>query len=260
MNKRQKKLLSEISKKAVESDWNIAFGGKSKGNKHLFRVNEISKLLQSIEGGDPFIAQAGAWVHDVSLAIKNDNNPEVIRDYTDEFLSQFADLTNAEHIQIVECATHHETGDKNVSIEAKIVHDSDVIDKSGILGIIRHVWKMTNLIENRILNKSPDVNQIRNHLSLRERRVFTETAKLIVSDLNIQMNNFFLDNKEALKYIKMISEFAMAGQTSDQIANTLVREQDDDIFRFLSSQLDMSYLSTYVKPEQISHKEKVETT
>ena len=43
MNKSQIDLIDKIGKEAVRLDWEEAFGGKSYGNTHLYRVNKIAK-------------------------------------------------------------------------------------------------------------------------------------------------------------------------------------------------------------------------
>ena len=42
INKNQ---MKKISKFAIDIDWNKSFKGKSKGNRHLFRVVKNAKLL-----------------------------------------------------------------------------------------------------------------------------------------------------------------------------------------------------------------------
>ena len=241
MTKRQKQLLKIVGKQAVKLDWEKAFGGKSYGNKHLFRVNKIAKYLQKKEGGDEFIVLTGAWVHDVALAYGSDSSPKVVRKQTKKFLGDFKDLTTEEMAKVTECATSHEVGGKNLSLEAQIVHDADVIDKSGMLGVVRHIWKMTNLLENRIMDKKNDVVILERHLKEREQKLFTKTARSVVKKLNKRRDAFFLDKMFTRKLVLVISKMANKGIISDEISTEILdyKHQSTDL---ISEQLSLKYL------------------
>lgn len=236
------KIIKKISNDAVKLDWRAAFGGKSKGNRHLFRVNKIIIYLLKKEGGDYNIAVTGGWIHDVSLAWGSDHNRKNVEKYTKKFLEKYKGLDKKESEEIIKCAAFHENGGKSLSIEAKIVHDADVIDKSGILGIIRHIWKMTNMLENRVLVGKQDLCRLKRHLKEREIQVFTNTGKSLVKILNVQANLFFAQESNAKKVMNIISKKAYGGFTSDQIAKLLLKNDVSGIFAELGSQLDCSYL------------------
>ena len=246
MNKRELVLLKKISKEAVRLDWEKAFNGKAKGNKHLFRVNKIAKFLQKREGGNLFLILTSAWVHDVSLAYDCNESEKNINKNTRQFLSQFNLLPN-EINKIAQYSSSHESGRKNIPIEAKIVHDSYVIDKGGILGIIRHVWKMTNLLEKRILSNKEDLAQVKKHLKERERKVFTKTSKKIVKRLNKKRDEFFTNEDRAIELMNQISIKANKGINSDKIALFLIKTEKIYISEILRNQLDCSYLNLRIK-------------
>jgi len=69
-----KNTLQKIKKLALKTDHNIAFGGKSKGNKHLLRVVRVAKFLAQKTGADEHVAVAGAFLHDTALPSGNDYN------------------------------------------------------------------------------------------------------------------------------------------------------------------------------------------
>lgn len=253
MNKRQKKLIGIISKKAVRFDWEKAFGGKSKGNKHLSRVAKIAGYLQKKEGGEKFIILAGAWVHDVSLAYGNDNDPKIIKKQTKKFLKGFKDLTAEEIDKITRCATSHEVGGEGLDLEAKITHDADVIDKSGMLGVIRHAWKMANMIDNRILNKKHDLEVLENHLKTRGLKVFTDTARKIIKRLNKGSDGFFQDKIFAKKTIKEISIKARKGIISDEIAQKIMKTGNPSM-QLLKKQLTCDFLNLRSGPNIFNDK------
>ena len=69
-----KNTLIKIKKLALKIDHDVAFDGKSKGNKHLFRVVRIAKFLSQKTEADLFIVVAGALLHDTALPSGNDYN------------------------------------------------------------------------------------------------------------------------------------------------------------------------------------------
>lgn len=241
MNNRQKKLLDQIGKAAVKSDWEVAFGGKSYGNRHLYRVNKIAKFLLNQEGGDEFITLTGAWVHDVILAVGRDDDSKKIANFTRIFLKSFKGLEKDELEKIVGCAAEHESGEA-LSLEAKIVHDSDVVDKSGMLGVIRHIWKMTNMLNNKVLSGDRDLLELEEHLGDREKKLFTKTAKKLADNLNKERKYYFNDRKFALRVMSEISEMANRGLTSDRIVKNITEKEDHPSMLALSNQLSCEYL------------------
>lgn len=237
-----KKLIEQIRDEAVRHDWNLAFSGKSKGNRHLFRVNKIISYLLKKEGGDKYIATLGGWTHDVSLAWGNDNDPKLIQKRTKRFLNKFSGLNRSEIEKIVECVVLHEQAGGSSSLEAKIVHDADVIDKSGLLGIIRHIWKMTNMIDKKIIKTEDDLLKLQKHLEERRSNLYTETAIKLVKKLDMESDIFFINKKEAMNIMKIVSIMANEGKTSDKIARFLVKRYDNKHTKSILSQLSCQYL------------------
>ena len=43
-------VIQRIKRDAIKLDWDVAFGGKARGNRHLFRINKIIKYLLTKEG------------------------------------------------------------------------------------------------------------------------------------------------------------------------------------------------------------------
>jgi len=246
MNKSDRSLVSLIGKEAVEADWELAFGGKSKGNRHLFRVNTIAKYLQKIEGGDLFVVLCGAWVHDVALVSGSDYDQDRVRKETEKFLNSFKGLDRDRKLQIVECAVGHEQNNGDLTVEAKIVRDADAIDKMGALGVIRHIWKMTNMLENRVLNGKKDLDNLRTHLDSRVTGFMTQGGKELAEKLKAGKELFF-KLKNAEQVMNEISVMAMEGRTSDFIASHVSRRQKNDWARLLENQLTCKYLENNKK-------------
>lgn len=132
----------------------------------------------------------------------------------------------------------HESESEVASIEAKIVHDADALDKCGPLGVIRHIWKMTNMLENHPLTEISDLSNLEKHLESRRVNLQTDFAKKIAKDLNIFAVLFFVNKDHALKQMKEISRLAWEGKTSDKIAERLVKNNKGSWFDELKKQLD----------------------
>ncbi len=215
-------IIDQIKDDALYIDWNVAFNGKAKGNKHLFRVAIIAQFLANKEGASREISEAGAWLHDVSLAEGNDDNPVRVRVSVEKFLERL-ELDNESKRRIAECAETHEGAGIAVSIEAKIVHDADALDKMGLLGVIRHTWKIVNLIEPYASSEQVFL-RLQQHLKVRRENLYTQTARKLVIKLNRSLYQFFENETKAIKTLEKIMELAKSGITSDDIARQLVSE------------------------------------
>jgi HD superfamily phosphodiesterase len=237
---KQTELLAKIGQAAINLDWNIAFSGKSYGNHHLERVNKITSYLLSEVPADVFLTLAAAWVHDTTLAVELDDDPDSIFSFTLSFLEQFQDLAEAQRREIARCVSSHETGD-NASLEAQIVHDADVIDKSGMLGVIRHIWKMTNMIHSRVLDSAEDVAELHAHLQSRAVKVKTPLAMELIQKLNLALPDFF-EHPQCQEIVFFISERANQGKISDEIADELIQKYEFSFISSLKSQIECSYL------------------
>jgi len=80
-----------------------------------------------------------------------------------------------------------------MTIEAKVVHDADVIDKLGLLGVIKHTWKLANQgVTTEEISKV-----LKGHLNKRKSTIYTETGKMLAEKLSKGSEQFFnlLENK-----------------------------------------------------------------
>jgi len=243
MNNKLEQLINIIGEDAVKSDWVLAFGGKSYGNKHLYRVNKIAKYLQSKEGGDLAVVLLGAWVHDVTLSVGSDYDEKTVEQETRKFLDNYSELDKDLKERVVDCAVSHESESEVKSVEAKIVHDADALDKCGALGIVRHIWKMTNMLENRKLMGTHDLRKLEVHLMNRQSHLQTKTAIKIAENLNKAGNVFFDNKKEAIRLMEEISDRASQGETSDKIVDWLAKNEKKDWVEILEYQIDCRYIT-----------------
>ena len=245
MDNRQTQLIEELSKEAVRCLWEESFGGMAYGSRHLHRVNQTARFLWEKEGGDEFLVLAGAWIHDVSLANGPDYDPERVADLTRKFLKQFKLLRKDEVDRLVECAEGHESGGDFLNLEAKLVHDADVLDKGGLLGVVRHIWKMTNMLENRIMELEHDLLKLENHLIERHDRLHTNTASRLANHLRGAVNHFFRDRRFALDTLTWVSRRASQGIISDRVAEELASRSDHPCLGRLKSQLECRNLDSW---------------
>jgi HD superfamily phosphodiesterase len=245
MDDRQTQLIKEISEKAVRLFWEDSFGGMAYASRHLHRVRLIAEFLREKEGGDEFLVLAGAWVHDVALANGPDYDPERVAELTRKFLEQLKLLREDEIDRLVECAEGHEVGGDCLSLEAKLVHDADVLDKGGLLGVVRHIWKMTNMLEKRILEGEHDLKKLENHLMARQDRLFTDTARRLAYHLRGSVDHFFRDRTFALETMARVSRLAAQGITSDRMGEELASCSDHPCLGLLKSQLECRYLDSF---------------
>lgn len=181
-----KKQLEKISEFAIDIDWNKTFKGKSKGNRHLFRVVRNAKFLCRCLKVDASIAEAGAWLHDTGL-VKGAFAPalayqkEVVR-----FLRKIK-ICEEDIKKILHCIESHDGRTEAKTLAAKIVHDADTLDKMGPIGIIRETWKRTS--DGWISDKI--ALHLQQHLRKRMKNLYTKGAKKIAKRLDKELKSFF---------------------------------------------------------------------
>ncbi len=108
---------------------------------HIFRVRKLSKYLCEKEGGDFFIIELAALLHDVADWKFHNGNEEVGIQKVRSFLEEQAlDNNSIEKIcRIIGEVSFKGAGDSSStsSLEAKIVQDADRLDALGAIGIAR---------------------------------------------------------------------------------------------------------------------------
>ena len=243
MNKKREILINKIGEDAVRHDWVNTFGGKSYGNQHLYRVNKIASFLMEKEGGNPEVVILGAWVHDVALSAGSDYDENKVERETRKFLDKYVELDEDLKERVINCAMNHESELGVKLVEARIVHDADALDKCGALGVVRHIWKMTNMLENRLLKGKKDFLILKNHLLKRQSHLQTKTALVLAKKLNKQGNIFFEDEKVAIQIMEEISKKANDGMISDMIVDWLIKSKKSDWIKNLNKQILCNYMT-----------------
>ena len=84
-----KSTLLKIKELAVKIDHEVAFGGKSKGNRHLWRVVKLARYIAKKLGADVSVVEAGAWLHDTALPSGDDYNYEKNKEIVTSILASF---------------------------------------------------------------------------------------------------------------------------------------------------------------------------
>jgi len=234
---RNKNILLKIKKLALRIDWDDAFAGKSKGNRHLFRITKIARFLAQKTGADLFVVEAGALLHDVSLPSGDDSDYEKNKQRIIRLLRPFK-LAQPALNNIAECVASHEGRVKPRTLEAKVVHDADVLEKAGILGIVRHAWKLANLEKinpDKINNEV--VHSILHHIKWRSKQLQTPLAKRINQHLSTTV-----DFNQAKKIITKTAKLAQQGIVTEKIAGLLAKELTSMQRNKLKEQISLSYL------------------
>ena len=229
-----------IKRLAIETDWNGAFSGKSMGNRHLFRVVKLARHMAKRLGAEAEIVEAGAWLHDTALPSGNDYSYKRNKQIVEKLLKDFQ-LSEKESGTIAECVASHEGTKRPRTLEAKIVHDADVLEKTGILGIIRHTWKLTN--SGRLswgnITKG-DTEKVLAHLQWRSNKMQTSLGKTISSYLSVPITV-----EQATVIISIVAPKAFCGVVTEKIAPLLYKRLTAPQKNRLREQLSMSYLKKF---------------
>ena len=210
------KQIKEIKQIGLKIDHDVSFNGKSKGNNHLQRTVNLASHIAKKVGANLQVVVAAAWLHDTALPTGDDynykNNLQIVKDILKDIT-----LSEDDRNAVAECVASHEGTKIPESLEAKVVHDADVLEKVGILGLIRHTWKMTNL-KNIDSEKiiSDDLKKIIEHIEWRKNMLQLEESKNIAKNLTIE-----IDNNIILKLIERSAQMANKGVITEKIAVTL---------------------------------------
>lgn len=232
--------IKKINNFAIDLDWHRVFNGKTKGNRHLFRVVRIAEFLAQEENGSIEICQAGAWLHDVGLINGNKNHPKNGMRVADKFLCSLG-ISKEIRKNIIHCIEAHEGTIRTKTLEAKIVHDADVLDKSGVLGLIRHTWKILNT-STKDFTPEEISKLLSEHLKFRQKKLYSITAKILLAKINKKTKKLLTNKKIAIAFIKRVMQLIKQGFISDKIAQKIAEESDDELNALLKNQLDCTFL------------------
>jgi uncharacterized protein len=116
--------------------------GDSSGHDwwHIYRVTTLSRKIQAAEGGNLFIIELAALLHDVADWKFNNSEQEgfdLISNWLEK--KQVEKSAIDEVLNIIQNISYKGEGEKNnmISLEGKIVQDADRLDAIGAIGIAR---------------------------------------------------------------------------------------------------------------------------
>ena len=185
--------------------------GDSSGHDwwHIYRVWNISKKLQEKEGGDLFIIELAALLHDVADWKFNENEDKGLKLVNDWMKNQsVSNEISKQVLYIIENISFKGAGvkDNMQTIEGKIVQDADRLDAIGAVGIGRtfafggkYGSEMYNPnveivfhdnFEQYKKSKGTTINHFYEKLLLLKDRMNTETANKLAAERHLYMEQF----------------------------------------------------------------------
>ncbi len=197
--------------------------GDSSGHDwwHIYRVWNLAKRIQTIEGGNLFVVELAALLHDVADWKFYENENDGLKVVSAFLTTQDAEPETIKSvIDIIKNISFKGAGvkDKMNSIEGKIVQDADRLDAIGAIGVGR-TFAFGGKYGNEMYNpevgvimhqnfneyknsKGTTINHFYEKLLLLKDRMNTETAKQIAETRHNYMQNFlnqFMDEWKGLK-------------------------------------------------------------
>jgi HD superfamily phosphodiesterase len=137
---------------------------------HGERVVKIAEKIMETEGGESFLVEAGAWLHQLHDDLET----------LEEFLSglEIDDETREKLTEIVLCCKPNKIKQSS-SLEAKIVFESDGMEVLGPYGSIREL-----LCNAKVRNKIWDenVSETKKVQKMFEGKLMTETGKKLAKE------------------------------------------------------------------------------
>ena len=206
MNARQHKLIEDY---AMEQMGKLGLHGWP----HVKRVVRLSmQLAKTVDGVDCDVVEAAALLHDVAKHLERDGNTsdhgKLSAEMAGEFLKS-AGFSKDKTEAVCHAIRAHTHGEEPHSIEAKILHDADFLDKMGTVGVATIFIKacLTNTtIEDTLESwkKASKESYVGLHaLWLQKQHFYNQTAKNIAENRNKIVYTFFeqLENEIQLKDI-----------------------------------------------------------
>ena len=246
--------VEKIAMFAKHMDWQVAFGGKSKGNRHLERVARLASYMTAREpGADRSICQAGAWLHDIGLTVDVMGPASVGNPIAESFLTALGekDVDEETRERILRCIEAHEYhpdvegGMEPQTVEARIVHDADMLDKLGPLAVIRHTWKLAN--SGRRCSPEDILDLLQEHFDQQRRpSLLTEAGQQLAEKLDSVyssvLQDFLAHRARAVPLIADVMHWAREGVNTETIIERLSEQYEDDFVQALEQQIEQAYL------------------
>jgi len=181
---------------------------------HIQRVLHLCTAISEIEGEnvvvDLDVLKTAALLHDVAKYMEKEDSSidhgDIGASMAENFLkSQGFDVGKIRSIcHAIRVHTH---GEEPTSIEAKILHDADFLDKLGAVGIATIFIKacLTHTTIEEIVEafdaESPKQSFVARHIRwLKKPHLYTKTGLKIAAERNKIVSTFFRDLKDQVKW------------------------------------------------------------
>lgn len=197
---------------SVEKEIKLQFEHEGTGHDwyHIDRVRRVALQIQAEEGGDKFVIELAALLHDVSDHKFNGGDFNLGATIAEEVLRKYGVDAQTKQLvsEIVKNVSYKGSGveDTMDSLEGKIVQDADRIDAIGAIGIARTFAyggsigqmiydpevspKENQSIESYVNERSHTVNHFYEKLLLLKDRMHTKTGKAIAEGRTEFMRNY----------------------------------------------------------------------
>ncbi len=201
----QEKRFIESTEKYVHN----YFENESSGHDwwHIYRVRNMAKRIAKTEGGDLFLVEMAALLHDLDDWKLSDAGQD---SKTEKWLNSigFPKPKIPVILEIIEQVSFKGAGVENraISVEAKIVQDADRLDAIGAIGIARTFAyggnkgrliyhpdikpEMHNSFDEYKKTTAPTINHFYEKLLLLKERINTKSAKKIAEQRHRFMETF----------------------------------------------------------------------
>ena len=184
------------------------------GWPHVKRVERLCMLIQKRESGrndvDLVVLKVAALLHDIAKHVEKKENlgdhGKIGAIMAQNFLKTIGfDKVKTEVIcHAIRAHTHSE---EPISVEAKILHDADFLDKLGAVGIASVFIKacLTDKTIEQVAqvycSEEPESSYVARHIRwLKKQHFYTETARRIAGQRNKIVQTFFKALKDELNY------------------------------------------------------------
>jgi uncharacterized protein len=195
LGKTEKFIRSVFEKEGSGHDW-----------WHIYRVRKMAFKIAKQEGGDLFVIEMAALLHDLDDWKLNHTGDSRTREWLEKQQTEKEVLEKI--IQVTEQVSFKGAGEQNntTSLEAQIVQDADRLDAIGAIGIARtfaYGGNKGRLIHHPEIkpkfhsdfnayknDKSPTINHFYEKLLLLKDRLNTQTARKIAEQRHRFMEEF----------------------------------------------------------------------
>jgi uncharacterized protein len=180
------------------------------GWDHIRRVRNLALKISAAEGGDKFVVELAALLHDVGDPKLHHGDESKLIQLPMDFCRrmQLDDSLTGKVLQVIQEVSFKgaEVEDKNTSLESKVVQDADRLDAIGAIGIARCFYfgghHGRELYNPQVLpqthtsydsykkSKGTTINHFYEKLLLLKDRMHTPTARALAEERHLFMQKY----------------------------------------------------------------------